>query len=245
MESNSELWQILDSLTWKVALMKHLDPRQLPKKAPAASPRKSSTSRWLVLFALGTLGAGATATWLFPTSPTDKVSQAERDARQNSFSQLQQFSLVPVPADATQQALDQMQLPPTDRAALQSALGLPSNVAISGQAPGATANTAVPNPSVTAAPNSGNLRLARFDFWDTQTQDGDVVAFISAGYRREVPLSHGSVSVTIPVDGSGVVQVMGIRDGGGGITLGLRGANQEVLMPIMSEGQVLSLPVGR
>lgn len=201
--------------------MKHLDPRQMPREA-SAPRRKTSIARWVASLAVAIFGFGAFATWLFPASSADRVQQAERDSRQTAYTQLQAFPLVPVPAGETQAALDQMQLPPAERAALQSALPAPA-----------------------AAPQPQDLRLARFEFWDTHAQDGDIVAFVSAGYRREVPLTHGAVSVTIPVDGSGVVHIVGVHDGGGGITLGLKGAGQEVLMPIMREGQTLTLPVGR
>ena len=74
-------------------------------------------------------------------------------------------------------------------------------------------------------------------------KDGDVVTVSSAGYRRDITLTNAPLTVSFPVDGSSSMQFVGVHDGGGGITLGIRGPNQEFLMPIMSEGQALSLPV--
>jgi hypothetical protein len=79
--------------------------------------------------------------------------------------------------------------------------------------------------------------------WDTHDEDGDVDALASAGFRREIVLTNAPQTISFPVDSASTVQVIGVHDGGGGITLGISSPAQQVLMPIMSEGQALTLPV--
>lgn len=206
--------------------MKHLDPKQLPTDAPAKAPNKrKSTKNWLAVALLVVLGAGAGLTWLSPPNPGDAVSGEEVSTRQAAFTQMQELSIATVPSGEIDAALDEMQLAPADKSALRDQLE-------------STDPSAVP-----ATSNPANKRLARVTLWDTHSQDGDVVAVVSAGYRREVLITHAPQQVIIPVDGSTVVQIIGVRDGGGGITLGATGSSSSVLMPIMSVGQTIALPV--
>ena len=175
--------------------------------------------------ALVVLGAGAALTWLVPPDSSDLVSADEAQSRQTEFTQLEQLPVSMVASAEIDAALDEMQLAPTDRAELRERL----EGADPSAAPG--------------SPAKKELQLARVSLWDTHAQDGDVVAVSSSGYRREVLITNAPQVVFVPVDGAAVVQIIGVRDGGGGITLGASGSDGSVLMPIMAVGQTIGLPV--
>jgi hypothetical protein len=207
--------------------MKHLEPKQIgPDRGEAAQRRGSTGWRWLALAIGITMGAGALGTALFGAA--DRVSQSEIHARQSAFSQLQHqpLALDPVPAGQVDQALDQMKLQPNERARLKAML--------------------TSHPSAPAAVQASRpLRLVSMTLWDTHAPDGDVVRVVSGGYSVELVITKAPQTISFPVDASGAVSVIGVHDGGGGITLGLRGPNQELMMPIMSEGQTMTLSVAR
>jgi hypothetical protein len=187
-----------------------------------------------------TIGAGFT--WLYPPGSSDRVTTAEREARQDSFTRLEPIQLEAIDQTERVAATDAMQLPPSDRAALRAFLAVADT-----QAADTPANNQVtPAPVTTTAPDVSKqpIVLTRLTLWDTHAEDGDVVAIVSAGYRREVRITNGVQRVIIPVkQGTSVIEVIGIHDGGGGITLGVEAAGGQALMPIMAVGQTLALPV--
>lgn len=205
--------------------MKHLDPKQLPADAQAMKPRKSARN-WLLGALLAAVGAGAGLTMMFPTDSSDSVSASEVQSRQAAFGQMEALSIALVPREEIDAALDEMQLSSADRAALRDRLEAGN--------PGVG--------SVSTQPANREVRLARVTVWDTHSQDGDIVAVRSAGYHREVFMTNAPQQLVIPVD-SAAVEIVGVRDGGGGITLGAQGAANSVLMPVMTVGQTVSLPV--
>jgi hypothetical protein len=200
--------------------MKHLEPRQIDGQ-PAREAAKAGKSgwRWIVLVIAATIGLGALGTALMSPDTTDRVSSSQVTARQAAFDQARPLELARVSPAQTEQTLDQMKLQTADRAALKAQLA--------------------------AAPSNRPLRLVSLTLWDTHAEDGDVVAVQSAGYSREIVLTKAPQTIAFPVDAAADVRLIGVRDGGGGITLGVRGPNQELLMPIMSEGQTIVLPVAR
>lgn len=216
--------------------LKHLDPKQLSTKVKA-SPKKRPSLKWIWLAAVATaaIGLGVWGTSLFAVSSKDLVSKQEVQQRQIDFTKVRDISLASIDPARMDEALDEMRLAPTERATMRSLLDKPSAqiTSISKQAP--------------TAPSSQEnaLRLVSIMLWDTHAADGDVVAIVSGGYRREVGLTKAPQPVTFPVDNASTVQIIGVRDGGGGITLGVQGSSQAVVMPIMSEGQVISLPIAR
>lgn len=197
---------------------RHLDAQQLPRTSAEPPPKGIISSRlWLVRLAALAIGIGAIGTWFSTQHGTDQVSQHEIAARATSLKLSAPLELDSIPPDKATATLEGMKLPLAERAQLQSALA-------------------------TATPGQG-VRLASVTLWDTHAEDGDVVTISSAGYRLDVVITHAPQVVTFPIDGTSVVQITGRHDGGGGITLGVRGTHQELLMPIMSEGQTLALPV--
>jgi hypothetical protein len=172
------------------------------------------------------LGCGAAAGWVFGDKPLDRVAKSEIEERQLTFSRAEPLRMEHIAADQAIAAVRSMQLELPQQALLLNLAQAPAGI----EAPAAT-------------PMS--LHLARVTVWDTHSEDGDVVALVSAGYRREILLTNAPQTIAIPIDGTAQMQIVGVRDGGGGITLGVRGADRQVLMPIMSEGQTLTLPLAR
>lgn len=192
---------------------------------------------WLGLGAtIVVLGGGLS--WAFGQPNEDWVSQAERDELQRNFAAAAPLELPRVPAERLDAALGQMKLPAVEAESLRRGLAGPASLA-----PVAVAAPA-PATEPAAQPVQDAPHLVELTLWDTQAPDGDVVAVTSGGYSRQVMLTRTPQVIAIPVIGRTSVKITGIRDGGGGITLGLRGQHQ-LLMPIMSEGQVLNLPGGR
>ena len=159
------------------------------------------------------------------------MSTAEQQQRLAGF-QTASLAIVPLAAHDNNTALAQMKLAPADRENLRQQLTA---------APAAAASTR--NPAAAAAAKPEPTRLVEIVLWDSHAPDGDIVRVVSGGYAREVMLAKTPTSVYVPYDGSGAIGVVGVRDGGGGITLAIKGSATQVLMPVMSEGQALSLPV--
>ncbi|HZR04164.1 MAG TPA: hypothetical protein VFA81_13455 [Burkholderiales bacterium] len=216
--------------------IKHVEPAQLKSSTVKPARKKSSSWRWGGALLALTLALGWASSTLFGPKAQDQLTSQEIQERQAAFTKERALAVTVVDADQIDAALDGMQLSPYDKAQMRALL-TPSGAQQTGA--GTTSNA----PAANAPTQISSLRLVSVSVWDTDAADGDVVAITSAGYRREVVLSKTVQVVTFPVDSTATVQVTGIRDGGGGITLGLRGPSQELLMPIMSEGQTISLPV--
>jgi hypothetical protein len=91
----------------------------------------------------------------------------------------------------------------------------------------------------------GNVRLplAWLTLWDYVDEDGDIVRVVSSGYTRLVPILHKPVTLAVPMPPSGVVNIVGVHDGYGGITVGISSGALPVALPVLAEGQVIGVPV--
>lgn len=198
--------------------MRHLESKPLVngRLQPAPAKKGASFSRFAVGLAVIALVGGLGFTQLFPPSVPDRVSQSETLDRIEAFAKLGALVVPVVEKEKVTQALPAMGLSPSEAAALSNSL---------------------------AQPAEKKTGLVELSLWDTHAPDGDVVRITSAGYSREVLLSKTPMLVYVPGSGSGVIQITGMQDGGGGITLAVKGAQQSILMPIMSVGQTISLPV--
>jgi hypothetical protein len=208
-------------------MTKHLERRQLPGTSAKPVSKVGTASRsWLLVLTAAAIGIGILGTKLMPEHRADQVTQQDIAARQASFEHVVPFNVAWVPADQVNATLDTMRLPAAERAQLQASLS-PTR----------------PSGSVQVTPRQRPMRLASVTVWDTHEQDGDIVTISTAGYRVDVVLTNAPQAISFPVDGTSAVRIVGRHDGGGGITLGVRGPSQEMLMPIMSEGQSLTFPV--
>ncbi len=106
------------------------------------------------------------------------------------------------------------------------------------------ARPSIPAPVAQAAPEDDiELPLAWLTLWDHRDEDGDIVRVVSEGYSRTVPILNTPVTLAVPVPASGVVNVIGIHDGMGGITVGIQSGATPVLLPVLSVGQVVGVPI--
>lgn len=212
----------------------HVEP--LPSRAARPPQRRRGFKRWLLLFGALTLGIGAGATWLFAPESQDRLTPTEIEQRAAAFAKAPPLVLKAIPASELDRRLGEMQLAPVAQVELKQTLRA-STAAAPDAAPAAKTT-----PQAAARPDPASMRLVELTLWDSHAPDGDVVRIVSAGYSRDVMLQKQPVVVAVPVQGSSI-QIVGVRDGGGGITLGVQGSSTPMMMPIMSEGQTISLPV--
>ena len=222
--------------------MKHLEPNSLRDAEEERHAGRPSGRLWMAVATIVCLGMGWLGTAMFDPDIQDRVTEAERRERQARMANLAPLELAVVTPARLDETLDNMELQANERQKLRALLsgdaertqtGLTTAAA---QAPALSTAVAVP---LKKAP----LRLVNISVWDTHAEDGDVIAIASAGYQRELVLTKVAQTLAVPVDASAVVRITGVHDGGGGITLGVRGSSQPLLMSIMSEGQTIILPV--
>lgn len=89
----------------------------------------------------------------------------------------------------------------------------------------------------------GRVRLVWLSFQDVASEDGDQVRVDSGKFSRVVTLMHNVEKVAIPEPPAGVVNVYGLHDGGGGITIAITSNGSPVNLPYMNEGQTVGVPV--
>ncbi len=180
------------------------------------------------------LGGGASRSG---AAGPDRVSRSNQQARTQAFAAMTPLGLSLVQDRDVPAAIEGMQLPPSQKQALQAQMTAPSPALAPPSAP-------APKPAPAVHPAIMPLRLAWLTLWDTDVQDGDVVRIESQGYARTVTLTKAPVTFAVPVPAEGVVKVIGVSDGdGGGITVGLASGGAEAVFPLMSDGQTLGLRV--
>ena len=89
----------------------------------------------------------------------------------------------------------------------------------------------------------GTMELVTFVLWDNVAEDGDIVELETPDLTVRVPLRHARATIPLVRPASGVVNIRGIYDGGGGITMGIVADGVPVLLPPMQPNQVLGIPV--
>lgn len=86
------------------------------------------------------------------------------------------------------------------------------------------------------------VQLAEVWIYDTKATDGDVVDIVSGSFRHRVHLTKTRQQVIVPIT-DGALQMVGVRDGTGGITVGVRTKDdEEIISPVMRVGETINLP---
>jgi hypothetical protein len=196
----------------------------------------------LVLSLLLTVGLGIEKftglIGLFPALETDQVTDQQAKDRQHVFLVLGPIQLKRVRAVEMGEALRSMNLAPVEESRLTQHL-LSSNVP---KKPGAeSAPISVPQQLVQE--DAKGIPLAWITLWDTDAVDTDIVRLDSEGYTSMVTLSKSPTTFAVPIPQSGIINITGIRDGGGGITVGVESGGRPISLPLMSEDQVIGIPV--
>ena len=199
--------------------MKHLEPAKQAENRPLKSKIPTALLSGISMLIAGALviaGSGFAMSRLKPL-PVDDVSAQDQKKLEREFIQLRNVRLVKVEASDEDAVLDTMRLDPSTRQRLKQILER--------RTPGSQTS------------------LAKVSLWDFAAEDGDVVSLSSAGYTVTVPLFNKPVEFAVPVDAIRQIQITGLQDGGGGITIAVRHGNGTITMPVLQEGQSLSIPV--
>lgn len=85
-------------------------------------------------------------------------------------------------------------------------------------------------------------RLVYITVWDDRVEDGDALKFESAGFTQQVALTKAPQRFAVPVSNN-IITLRGVRDGGGGITLGAQADGGAILVPILTPGEAVDVPV--
>lgn len=199
--------------------MKHLEPKpQLLANPPSikALPNKRSlkTKFTIAAFAL-ILGVGGIMTAFWDPTPSDNVTETTKTRLVNEFPSTLPVKLTAVAPHETGAAMDSMALDPSQRNSLMQTL-----------------NTA-------ASKNS----LGWIEVWDFASQDGDIVHISSAGFELDYPILNTPARIAIPIDATAIVRISGVRDGGGGITLGIKNGISAISLPVIQPGETLTVPI--
>jgi len=215
-------------------------PRPLVSTQPGSLFRIGSGI--LVLSFLLTVGLGIERLTgligLFPSSETDRVSEQQAKDRQHGFLALGPIQLKRVAAVEMREALGSMKLTPAEESQLTKQL-LPLQVHKKFDAESSPTSI----PLQLAQEGLKGIQLAWITLWDTDALDSDIVRLDSEGYSCTVTLSKSPTTLAVPIPQSGVINITGIKDGGGGITVGVTSGARPVSLPLMSEGQVIGIPV--
>ena len=181
------------------------------------------------------------------------VSLSEQQTRQDTFNAIKAFPLSQVRESDLEAAVKSMDLSESERNALianldrgKNQLPAASRVEIkqSSLQKNSAQNVDSPLPQTAAKPRENAIKLVWVTLWDSDAEDGDMVRIDSQGYSRMVYLTKAPMTFAVPIPSAGIINITGIRDGeGGGITVGIASGSSEVMLPIMSVGQVLGLKV--
>jgi hypothetical protein len=88
----------------------------------------------------------------------------------------------------------------------------------------------------------GSVRLAAVTLWDNVAEDGDVVEVSAATFSQTLQIMHKPQMFFVPIQPGGSVLIKAIRDGGGGVTLGVRTIIGPVPLPPLAVGQMVEIP---
>jgi len=201
-------------------LSSSLSAEAAPRVAQSRA-RKSSLLKPVLLAAcfIGLVGAGLGYVYAPPSG--DHLSEQQKATIAGDFAKIRAVRLTPVTTADWGSALDTMKLTPQARSELEKNL----------------------SPSAATKQGSNSSRLVWLELRDFASEDGDVVQIASEGYQVEVPLFNAPTRIAVPVGAQGVLTIRGVHDGGGGITVALKSWDKPIPLPLMQEGQALSVGV--
>ena len=160
---------------------------------------------------------GATLSGALNPSASDTVTEDQKQTLQRNFdiyTATSKFPLALVAPHERKRALDTMNLAPEEQAQVASAL------------------------------EDGTIQLAWVTLLDNMAQDGDVVGFRSSVWPQvNVVAKHQPQTFAIVYPPDGIVEAVGIHDGGGGITVDIITNGSQLSYPWMAVGQTVRLPV--
>lgn len=84
-------------------------------------------------------------------------------------------------------------------------------------------------------------KVAQLILWDDMAEDGDVVQLISPYMNQMVNLTNAHKTVYMPIHAGQPIKIKGIKDGGGGITLGFAAEGSMTEAPVLMEGESVDL----
>lgn len=189
--------------------------------APPAEPAVESPQpagggfgRMLGAVAAGLMLAAGLYAWKQPAPVGDvPLTAIEAQTRLTNFQAHGPVRLATVGAGERAAAIRTMELPPGEQKALEQDI------------------------------DRGLTRLVQITLWDDRIEDGDVVELISTGFSRVVALTKAKQTIAVPIAAGAGLQMRGVRDGGGGITVAADTDRGILAVPVMTPGQVVAVPV--
>lgn len=192
-------------------------PEGTPDTQPSVervSPQKPRFGGALGAIAAGLMVAAGVFAWTQPAPVGDTPMTAmETQARLTAFQAHGPLKLRAITLTERVAAIQAMALPPAEQKSLEQDL------------------------------DRGLTRLVQITLWDDRVEDGDVVELISTGFSRVVALTKAKQTITIPITTGVALQLRGVRDGGGGITVAADTASGPLAIPVMTPGQVVAVAV--
>ena len=92
----------------------------------------------------------------------------------------------------------------------------------------------------------GDASFYHVYLYDSCDEDGDIVELIVDGVPfAVVPITHRGSTLSVPVSStrSTAIQIRGIRDGTGGITVACRTSTGEYFMQVLREGEIQAISI--
>ncbi|MCP5433397.1 MAG: hypothetical protein H6923_09025 [Alphaproteobacteria bacterium] len=182
---------------------------------PTSGEGKKGAPGWLppVAFATAVIAVVAVAFSLVLGPKSDHVTDAQKNAWATAFAAAAPIAVKTVPFAESKTAIAAMKLPPAQEQAMETAV------------------------------QSGQVRLVWITVQDVVVEDGDWVRIQSEGYETEVMIRNAATKVYLPEPSSGIINILGTKDGGGGITISITSGGAPVNLPFMEVGQEFGIPV--
>jgi hypothetical protein len=210
----------------KLRLAEHLQNQQQPPAPPTRTAGRGGAGRG----GAGRGGAGRGTAWKVATavvvavavgwgamnafSPgVETVTAEQKTAWAASWAAAPPQVAKVIAPAQVQAALDEMHLTPEQRAQVQQQL------------------------------DDGKTRLVYLTFTDVMAEDLDRVKVDSGDFATEVTIWNKTTKVIFPEPSGGIVNVSGVYDGGGGITIAITSGDTPVNLPFMTVGQSVGIPV--